>query len=72
MRQHRAPAPGQSGRDSKPLASTEAPIITWEWLHGAVAAALRRIEPGAPLYVTADVLTDELLPPLKEVHRPGH
>jgi hypothetical protein len=71
MSQHRAPIPGQSGGDSKPQASTEEPIITWEWLYGAVATALRRIEPGAPLYVTAGVLTDELLPPLKRFYRPG-
>ena len=43
--------------------------ITWEWLHANIAKALRHIEPGAPLYLTADVLTDELLISLKGAHQ---
>jgi hypothetical protein len=55
---------------ANPKFDCAAPVIIWEWLHGAVATALRRIGPGAPLYVTADVLTDELLPPLNELIGP--
>lgn len=61
MSQDTAPAPSSP----QPL---DGPTITWDWLHAAIATALRHIEPGAPLYVTADVLTDELLPPLKGAH----
>lgn len=50
--------------------SKEGQAITWEWLHAHIAKALGHIEPGAPLYITADVLTDELLTPLKSVNHP--
>lgn len=47
---------------------TAAPAaITWDWLHSTILQALRHIEPGAPMYLTADVLTDELLAPLKRI-----
>lgn len=47
---------------------TAAPAaITWDWLHSTILTALRHIEPGAPMYLTADVLTDELLAPLKRI-----
>ena len=42
--------------------------ITWEWLHANIAKALRHVEPGSPLYLTAEVLTDELLITLKGAH----
>lgn len=45
--------------------------ITWDWLHANIAKALSHVEPGAPLYLTADVLTDELLIPLKGAHHPA-
>lgn len=35
--------------------------LSWTQLHTAVVQALRHIEPGSPAYITADVLTDELL-----------
>ncbi|WP_426990813.1 hypothetical protein [Pseudarthrobacter sp. Y6] len=35
--------------------------ITWTQLHTAIVQALRHVEPGSPAYITADVLTDELL-----------
>lgn len=35
--------------------------LSWTQLHAAVVQALRHIEPGSPAYITADVLTDELL-----------
>jgi len=52
-----------------PPAAPEVQDITWEWLHANIAKALRHIEPGAPLYLTADVLTDELLISLKGAHQ---
>ena len=52
-----------------PKVSTEGPALTWESLHNAIATALRRVDLRAPLYVTADVLTDELLPSFKGVRR---
>ncbi|WP_144662909.1 hypothetical protein [Paenarthrobacter nicotinovorans] len=55
--------------NSSPQAIPDGPAITWEWLHGTIAAALRQVEPGAPLYITAEVLTDELLEPVKGVQR---
>ncbi|MET3172968.1 UNVERIFIED_ORG: hypothetical protein ABIB52_000796 [Arthrobacter sp. UYCu721] len=50
--------------------AAEGPALTWESLHGVIAAALRHVDLTAPLYVAADVLTDELLPSLKGVSRP--
>jgi hypothetical protein len=35
--------------------------ISWAQLHTAIVQALRHVEPGSPAYITADVLTDELL-----------
>lgn len=35
--------------------------ISWTQLHTAIVQALRHVEPGSPAYITADVLTDELL-----------
>lgn len=51
--------------------SAEGPALTWEALHGVIAAALRHVDLTAPLYVAADVLTDELLPSLKGASRPA-
>lgn len=65
-----APMPSDTG-SSSPEPAPESPAITWAWLHGTITTALRHIEPGAPLYLTADILTDELLMPLKGVHRPA-
>ena len=71
MSQETSPNPASSDAGSSPEAAPDSPAITWEWLHGTIATALRHIEPGAPLYVTADVLTDELLKPLKGVQHPA-
>jgi hypothetical protein len=60
---------GEETKVSTPQITTEGPALTWESLHGAVAAALRRVDLEAPLYVAADVLTDELLPSLKGISR---
>ena len=58
------PAGGQTPASS-PQLPAEGTALTWESLHSAIAAALRRVDLGAPLYLAADVLTDELLPSLK-------
>jgi hypothetical protein len=62
---------GDQTQASTPQFSAEGVALTWESLHSAIAAALRRVDLGAPLYVAADVLTDELLPSLKGVGRPA-
>ncbi|MGY4541366.1 hypothetical protein ACVWY0_001275 [Arthrobacter sp. UYNi723] len=53
------------------VVAAEGPGLTWESLHGVIAAALRHVDLSAPLYVAADVLTDELLTSLKGVSRPA-
>ncbi|MFK4298098.1 hypothetical protein ABH924_003259 [Arthrobacter sp. GAS37] len=38
-------------------------------LHSAVVQALHRLEPGTPVYIAVEVLTDELLPALSTQSR---
>jgi hypothetical protein len=57
--------------EQSPQITADAPALTWESLHGVIAAALRHVDLTAPLYVAVDVLTDELLPSLKGVSRTG-
>jgi hypothetical protein len=61
---------GEETKVDAPQITLEAPMLTWESLHGVIAAALRHVDLAAPLYVAADVLTDELLPSLNGVNRP--
>lgn len=42
-----------------------APPLTWDSLHEAIVDALHHLDRGAPLYLAADVLTDDLFPRLR-------
>ncbi|WP_026554630.1 hypothetical protein [Arthrobacter sp. 35W] len=39
--------------------------LTWDGLHAAIVEALHHLDRGAPLYIAADVLTEDLYPRLR-------
>lgn len=65
------PVPVAVTAERGPVSTPELPALTWESLHGVIATALRHVDLSAPLYVAADVLTDELLASLKGASRPA-
>lgn len=56
-----------AGSPGKPANHSASASISRAWLHDALVKALSHVDAAAPQYLTADVLTDELLPAIRSI-----